>query len=507
METLPEPPPIILDAAKQAQEYQSRMEKTDDQYFVKITHGYDDVLCIPVRRVTVPSEEARRSQWTERDDESGMFHGYEVNTAFPLGIDGNKLSVSDLRSFVESLPRDSIEKLMQDDLGHLGLVYDIFQAVFGYVTESKDVMVKKALDCWLAYRLATCQRLLHNDGIIESGQVEARTSKFHGKAALFKFANTEVRLLALRAWWELRTELEQCFATLREDQTFRLWLARLVLLSNYEDVMFDHKFRGLGSVEEMKEDIRVNFEGPPDSSDMARTAVFEILNKSKIHYQTIIEYNREDPNLAFDPDNVDSLTGLLMLKFLLETMPPPALNESKIVTAELPEEDETVGEILVGFFGPNCIDTTASSALNALLTYLCGSSVSILKNVIVEREKLASSIIYEVEPLPNSVIWLKTTGVATEKLGCVEKRLFELLKEVASNPLDVTSLPVHQVFMAHQICLGTGMEIAFKGMGYNVQTRELSSFHDDLGLKPDGDEEAKEDGNEDELDGAKGSCD
>lgn len=283
METLPELPPIILDAAKQAQEYQSRMEKTDDRYFVEITHGYGDVLRIPARRVTVPSEEARRSQWTERDDENGKFHGYEVNTTFPLGLDGNKLSVSDLRSFVESLPRDSIEKLIQDDLGHQALVHDIFQAVFGYVTESKDVMVEKALDCWLAYRLATCQRFLHNnDGIIESGQVEARTSKFHGKVALFKFANTEVRLLALRAWWELRTELEQCFTTLREDQTFRLWLARLVLLSNREDVMFDHRFRRLEFVEEMKEDP-LNFEGPPDSSDMAKRAMFEILDKSKIH--------------------------------------------------------------------------------------------------------------------------------------------------------------------------------------------------------------------------------
>ncbi|KAH6977729.1 Metalloenzyme, LuxS/M16 peptidase-like protein [Ilyonectria destructans] len=116
---------------------------------------------------------------------------------------------------------------------------------------------------------------------------------------------------------------------------------------------------------------------------------------------------------------------------------PPALNKSTTVTAEFPEEDEAVGEILVAFFGPNCIDMTASSAINVLLIYLCGSSISILKNVIIEREKLASSIIYQVEPRPNSVIWLKTTGVATEKLGYVEKRIFELLKEVASNSIDM----------------------------------------------------------------------
>ncbi|KAF7558060.1 hypothetical protein G7046_g5890 [Stylonectria norvegica] len=121
----------------------------------------------------------------------------------------------------------------------------------------------------------------------------------------------------------------------------------------------------------------------------------------------------------------------------IDSAEPPPLNESTIVTAEFPEEDETVGEILVGFFGPNCIDTTASSALNVLLTYLCGSSVSILENIIVEREELASSVSYWWDSRPNSVIWLQPTGVATEKLEFVEKRLFELLKEVASKPLDM----------------------------------------------------------------------
>ncbi|CAM1507927.1 Fc.00g047750.m01.CDS01 [Cosmosporella sp. VM-42] len=121
----------------------------------------------------------------------------------------------------------------------------------------------------------------------------------------------------------------------------------------------------------------------------------------------------------------------------IDSAQPRALNESQIVWAEFPEEDETVGEILVGFFGPNCNDTIQSSALNILLTYLCGSSVSILENVIVEREELASSVSYWWDSRPNSVIWLQPTGVATEKLEFVEKRLFELLKEVASNPMDM----------------------------------------------------------------------
>ena len=121
----------------------------------------------------------------------------------------------------------------------------------------------------------------------------------------------------------------------------------------------------------------------------------------------------------------------------IDSAQPPALTETTITTAEFPEEDESVGEILVGFFGPNCVDLIATSALTILLTYLCGSSVSILENVMVEREELASSVSYWWDTRPNSVIWLQPTGVATEKLEFVEKRLFELLREVASNPLDM----------------------------------------------------------------------
>lgn len=52
------------------------------------------------------------------------------------------------------------------------------------------------------------------------------------------------------------------------------------------------------------------------------------------------------------------------------------------------------------------------------------------------------------------------------------------------------------------------METAFKGMGYKVQTHELSYFHDDYGLKADEDEDDDDDDDSselDELDGSEGS--
>lgn len=121
----------------------------------------------------------------------------------------------------------------------------------------------------------------------------------------------------------------------------------------------------------------------------------------------------------------------------VDSAQPPALKETIVTTADFPEEDESIGEILVGFFGPNCVDLIGTSALNVVLTYLCGSSVSILENVLVEKEELASSVGFWWDSRPNTLIWLQPTGVATEQLEFVEKRLFELLKQVVASPLDM----------------------------------------------------------------------
>ena len=53
------------------------------------------------------------------------------------------------------------------------------------------------------------------------------------------------------------------------------------------------------------------------------------------------------------------------------------------------------------------------------------------------------------------------------------------------------------------------METSFKGLGYKVQTHELSHFHDDYGLKAgDGEDEEDDDDDEDEDDiGSEGSYD
>ncbi|KAK4103856.1 hypothetical protein N658DRAFT_521706 [Parathielavia hyrcaniae] len=121
----------------------------------------------------------------------------------------------------------------------------------------------------------------------------------------------------------------------------------------------------------------------------------------------------------------------------VDSAQPPPLEKTIVETVEFPEEDESMGEIVVAFFGPSCIDQIQATAVNIIMTYLCGSSVSVIENVMVEKEQLASSVSYWWDSRPNSVIWFQPTGVATEKLASVEQRLISLLKEVASKPLDM----------------------------------------------------------------------
>ncbi|KAK4238493.1 Presequence protease 1, chloroplastic/mitochondrial [Achaetomium macrosporum] len=117
---------------------------------------------------------------------------------------------------------------------------------------------------------------------------------------------------------------------------------------------------------------------------------------------------------------------------------PPPLEKTIVETVEFPEEDESTGEIVVAFFGPSCVDQVQATAVNILMTYLCGSSVSVIENTMVEKEHLASSVSYWWDSRPNIVIWFQPTGVAADKLAFVEQRLISLLKEVASKPLDMS---------------------------------------------------------------------
>jgi Zn-dependent M16 (insulinase) family peptidase len=137
---------------------------------------------------------------------------------------------------------------------------------------------------------------------------------------------------------------------------------------------------------------------------------------------------------------------------ILDSMPPidtpftrpfvdskktPALEENIIKTVEFPEDDESSGEVLITFFGPDSNDMLQSRALNVLIIYLVGSSIGLLENTLVEKEELCSAVYGYLETRPDYLIRFSLTSVATEKLADVEKRFFEVVKEAAAKPFNM----------------------------------------------------------------------
>ncbi|RAK80678.1 putative zinc metalloprotease [Aspergillus fijiensis CBS 313.89] len=118
----------------------------------------------------------------------------------------------------------------------------------------------------------------------------------------------------------------------------------------------------------------------------------------------------------------------------------PPLEKSTVQRVEFPEEDESFGEIEIRFLGPDCIDPVNTGAVNVALLYLAGSSASLLDNILVEKEQLASAVYYATEDHPSIEIRFTLTSVETKKIARVEQRFFEVLKDAMEKELDMKYL-------------------------------------------------------------------
>ena len=121
----------------------------------------------------------------------------------------------------------------------------------------------------------------------------------------------------------------------------------------------------------------------------------------------------------------------------IDSEPTPPLKETVVQKVQFPEEDESHGEIMIAFFGPKYNEHIATSALSVLIQYLSGSSIAVLENTLVEREQLCSMVATQMDFRSDTTVTFGLSAVKTDKLEEVEQRFIELLKEVASKPIDM----------------------------------------------------------------------
>ncbi|KAK6511363.1 hypothetical protein TWF481_000281 [Arthrobotrys musiformis] len=125
----------------------------------------------------------------------------------------------------------------------------------------------------------------------------------------------------------------------------------------------------------------------------------------------------------------------------VESKQPPLLKENIVRRVEFPENDESMGSILVGYLGPSCVDQKHWAALEVIGSYLAGSSVSVLEKQMVEiPEPYTSGVVWSTEERPNTVIWVELGSVPVDRLEDAEKKLFEVLSKTVEEPLDLDYL-------------------------------------------------------------------
>ncbi|KTW27471.1 uncharacterized protein T551_02970 [Pneumocystis jirovecii RU7] len=119
----------------------------------------------------------------------------------------------------------------------------------------------------------------------------------------------------------------------------------------------------------------------------------------------------------------------------VDSMKTPPLVESYKEIVPFPDEDESAGEVLLGWLGPSANDFTVLTALNILGKYLTDSAISILQRELVEiQDQFCSDISFSTVSRLPSVIYLNLYGVPTEKLEKIEEQIFKILNKIKNCP-------------------------------------------------------------------------
>jgi Zn-dependent M16 (insulinase) family peptidase len=142
--------------------------------------------------------------------------------------------------------------------------------------------------------------------------------------------------------------------------------------------------------------------------------------------------------------------------------PPPAISVSRSITVEFPEEDESIGEFTLHFFGPppnvpprpsslpNSQDFETLYALDVMCYYLSHSEVSILAQTFTEiDDPVATDVSFDVRYQNPCHVSLTFDSVPVEFLASnlppeetIEAQYLAVLNSLVSDGIDMSRMAV-----------------------------------------------------------------
>lgn len=106
------------------------------------------------------------------------------------------------------------------------------------------------------------------------------------------------------------------------------------------------------------------------------------------------------------------------------------LKESVVKSVDFPDEDETMGELVIGWIGPESDKVLENLAVDMIGSYLSDQPISILNKQLVEVENpLATDISYGTDDFVRTGLNISISGVPTVSLNEVDQKVKDILKE------------------------------------------------------------------------------
>ncbi|CAG8543440.1 8472_t:CDS:10 [Ambispora gerdemannii] len=116
----------------------------------------------------------------------------------------------------------------------------------------------------------------------------------------------------------------------------------------------------------------------------------------------------------------------------------PPLEKSVEQVIEFPDEDESMGQILIGWQGPKINEFLDLMALEMLHKYLSDSAISVLQKEFVEiAEPLCTEISFHITNYIRVPIYVEFSNVPTESLEKLSSQIFPVLERVAKEGFDM----------------------------------------------------------------------
>ncbi|RCK66408.1 hypothetical protein Cantr_02135 [Candida viswanathii] len=136
--------------------------------------------------------------------------------------------------------------------------------------------------------------------------------------------------------------------------------------------------------------------------------------------EIMTEFDNELPELPLVPNK----------RPFVDSKHDEPLKQVIVKEVEFPEQDESMGELLISWIGPNGSDTLVNVAIDMVGSYFTDSAISVFnKNLIEVENPLATDVDYSTDDYYRTAINFTFNGVPTEKLGELDSKIKTLIKE------------------------------------------------------------------------------